>query len=87
MTLKLGVYYSEAATTSTGGVLTLNGGPKDVWIFLSAPRALALTGTNFSVDMTGGADPCNVYWWVAEGVTMTDSDLVGTHPRGRGHHL
>jgi hypothetical protein len=39
-----------------------------------------LTGTNFSVVAQGGAPlACNnVYWQVAEAVTMTDSQFVGT---------
>ncbi|HEY5291724.1 MAG TPA: ice-binding family protein, partial [Burkholderiales bacterium] len=38
----------------------------------------ALTGTNFSVVMAGSGQPCNVYWWVAEAVTMTTSGFQGT---------
>jgi hypothetical protein len=38
----------------------------------------ALTGTNFTVRMTGGGVPCNVTWWVAQAATLTDSTFVGT---------
>ena len=37
-----------------------------------------LTGTNFTVTMSGGGSPCDVYWWVDAGVTMTDSNFRGT---------
>jgi hypothetical protein len=74
-----GVYCFDAAATSTGGTLTLNGGPNDTWLFkIGTSGTGALTGTNFNVVMTGGAVPCNVYWWVAEAATMTDSNFIGT---------
>jgi hypothetical protein len=68
------------------GVLTLNGPSTATWIFkigstLATPPALptgALTGTNFSVVMAGGASACSVTWWVAEAATMTDSNLKGS---------
>jgi hypothetical protein len=28
--------------------------------------------------MAGGGQPGNVTWWVAQGVTMTDSHVIGT---------
>ena len=37
----------------------------------------AFTGTNFSVVLAGGAQACNVTWWVNAAATMTDSDLKG----------
>jgi hypothetical protein len=74
-----GVYCVAAASTTTGGVLTLSGPSNGLWIFkIGTSGTGALTGTNFSVVMEGGGSPCNVYWWVAEGVTMTDSQFVGT---------
>jgi len=58
--------------------LTLVGGPKDTWLFkIGTSGTGALTGTNFTVVMEGGAVPCNVYWWVAEAATMTDSNFKG----------
>jgi hypothetical protein len=80
-TLLPGVYCFDAAATSTGGVLTLNGPSTGLWIFKVGTLGTgALTGTNFSVVTAGGAPvPCaGVYWWVAEGVTMTDSPFAGT---------
>ncbi len=78
-TLSPGVYCVAAASTTTGGVLTLSGPSNGTWIFkIGTSGTGALTGTNFSVVLTNGAQPCNVYWWVAEAATMTDSNFVGT---------
>ncbi len=80
-TLSPGVYCFNAAATSTGHVLTLNGSSTDTWIFkIGTLGTGALTGTNFSVVTPSGAPPpCNnVFWWVAEAATMTDSKFVGT---------
>jgi hypothetical protein len=77
VTLAPGSYYFDAAATLTG-VLTLDGPANGVWIFKVGTLGTgALTGTNFSVVMAGGANACNVTWWVAEAVTMTDSDFQG----------
>jgi hypothetical protein len=79
LTLAPGVYCVAAAATTTGGVLTLDGPSNGVWIFkIGTGGTGALTGTNFSVVMTGGGEPCNVTWWVAEAATLTDSNFVGT---------
>ena len=80
-TLSPGVYCFNAAATSTGHVLTLNGSSTDTWIFkIGTLGTGALTGTNFSVVTPSGAPPpCNnVFWWVAQAATMTDSQFVGT---------
>lgn len=79
LTLSPGVYCVEAASTTTNGMLTLSGPADEIWIFLIGTSGTgALTGTNFSVVMEGGALPCNVYWWVAEAATMTTSNFKGT---------
>ena len=73
-----GVYCFDAAATLTG-TLTLAGSATDTWLFkIGTLGTGALTGTNFSVVMTGGVDPCNVTWWVAQAATMTDSNFIGT---------
>jgi hypothetical protein len=82
VTLPPGVYCTPAALTGTG-VLTLDGGGNTnaVWIFKigsGTPATGALTGTAFSVVMANGGQPCNVFWWVAEAATMTNSNFVGT---------
>ncbi len=74
-----GVYCVDAASTTTNGVLTLTGPSNGVWIFkIGNSGTGALTGTGLSVVMEGGGVPCNVYWWVAEAATMTDSAFNGT---------
>lgn len=78
VTLAPGVYCFDAAATLTG-VLTLQGPSNGVWLFKVGTLGTgALTGTNFSVVMSGGAQPCNVTWWVAEAATMTDANFIGT---------
>jgi len=80
-TLTPGVYCFDAAATSTGGVLTLDGPANGVWVFKVGTLGTgALTGTGFSVVTRAGTPPpCNsVFWWVAQAVTMTDSKFVGT---------
>jgi hypothetical protein len=71
-----GVYCIDAVEKA--GTLTLTGtptgGPNDVWIFLVNG---ALTGTDFSVVMAGGGQPCNVYWEPSAAVTMTTSAFKG----------
>ena len=78
VTLAPGVYCFDAAATLTGQ-LTLDGPSDGIWIFkIGTSGTGALTGTGFSVVMEGGGSPCNVYWWVAEAATMTDSAFKGT---------
>jgi len=78
VTLFPGVYSFDAAAAPTG-VLTLDGPANGIWIFkIGTSGTGALTGDSFSVVMAGGGQPCNVYWWVAEAATMTDSYFVGT---------
>jgi hypothetical protein len=55
-------------------LLTLNGPATAVWTFFVAG---ALTGTNFSVVMAGGGQPCNVFWVPGVAATMTTSTLKG----------
>jgi len=72
------VYCFDAAATLTGQ-LTLDGPANGVWIFkVGTLGSGALTGTNFSVVMSGGGQSCNVYWWVAEAATLTTSNFQGT---------
>ncbi len=78
VTLTPGVYCFDAAAVLTG-TLTLAGPANGIWIFkVGTSGTGALTGTNFSVVMANGAKACNVYWWTAEAVTMTTSNLKGT---------
>jgi hypothetical protein len=67
-----GVYCVSAEAKT--GTLTLTGPSNGVWIFLVNG---ALTGTNFSVVMAGGGQPCNVFWAPTGAATMTTSALKG----------
>ena len=82
-----GVYCVATLSETTGGVLTLRGAATDTWIFkIGTPGSAAyLVGTNFTVQgVTVNGDPwsstCNnnVYWWVADYATLTDSHFLGT---------
>jgi len=57
-------------------VLTLQGGANATWL-IKVPSG-ALTGTNFSVVLAGGAQACNVTWWVDAAATMTTSAFNGS---------
>lgn len=81
LTLVPGVYCSTAAVTFTDTTVTLDaqGDANAVWIFkIGTGGTGALTGTNLSVLLTNGAQPCNVSWWVAEAATLTTSGFQGT---------
>jgi hypothetical protein len=78
VTLTPGVYCFDAAATLTG-TLTLKGPVSGAWLFkIGTSGTGALTGTNFSVVMAGGAQACNVNWWVAQAATLTTSNFQGT---------
>lgn len=83
LTLAPGVYCTDAAVTFTNTTLTLDltaagGDGSGTWIFkIGTLGTGALTGTNFTVNMANGGNPCNVSWWVAEASTMTTSGFQG----------
>ena len=83
LTLAPGVYCNDAAVTFTNTTLTLDptapgGDGSGTWIFkIGTLGTGALTGTNFTVNMANGGDPCNVNWWVAQASTMTTSGFQG----------
>jgi hypothetical protein len=80
LVLPPGVYCVDAASTTTGGSLTLDGSSADTWIFKIGTLGTGdLTVTNFSVVMSSG-ETCNsnVYWSVAEAATLTDSFFIGS---------
>ena len=77
VTLPPGVYCFDNAATLTG-TLTLDGPATGVWLFKIGTSGVgALTATNFSVVLAGGASACNVTWWVEDAGTMTDSNMRG----------
>ncbi len=77
VTLAPGTYCIDDVAKT--GTLTLAGPSTGIWIFKTVGTADgALTGTNFSVVMTGGGQPCNVFWAPIHAVTMTTSVFKGT---------
>jgi len=77
VTLPPGVYCFANAAALTGTV-TLNGPPTGVWLFKVGTSGVgALTATNFSVVLAGGASACNVTWWTEDAGTMTDTNMRG----------
>ena len=79
-----GVYCFDNAATLTG-TLTLSGPSTGVWLFKVGNLGTgALTGTNFTVVMAGGATPCNVTWWVRDASTMNTSNFKGAILAGAG---
>ncbi len=79
LTLTPGVYCNTANVTFTNSTLILKGSANAVWIFKIGTNGTGyLTGTNFSVVMDGGGQPCNVSWWVAQYAAFTTSGFQGT---------
>jgi hypothetical protein len=73
-----GTYCFDAAATLTGAV-TLNGPSNGNWNFFVGSGGLgALTATDFTVNMAGGAVAENVQWSVAGAVTLTRTLFVGS---------
>ncbi|MBC7763699.1 MAG: DUF3494 domain-containing protein [Candidatus Saccharibacteria bacterium] len=74
-TLTPGVY--SGGKQSLTGILTLKGGPNDVFIFQSTETLITESGSR--VSLTGGASECNVFWQVAKSATLNSgSTFVGT---------
>jgi hypothetical protein len=70
--------YCFANTAMLEGTLILDNtdNPGAVWTFLI--RNGTLTASNFSVNMSNGGPAGNVYWWVSDAATLTDSFFQGT---------
>ena len=72
-----GVYSHE--TLGLTGTLTLNAhnDPDAYWVFQAGTTLVA--EVNSAVHLTGGADPCRVFWQVGSSATLkTDTAFVGT---------
>ncbi len=67
-----GVWYSDTATTTFNGTLTLSGGYNDVWVF-QINKDFVFNG---QVVMAGHAQPCHVFWQVG-GMASTTIDNSG----------
>ena len=77
-TLPPGVYCISSFVAETGTTLTLDGPSNGIWIFkIGTGGSGYLEGTNFTVKMQGGGQPCNVYWWVEDYAALTDSVFIG----------
>jgi len=70
--------WTRSGDATFSNTLTLNGSATDVWIF-QINSSLTFTGT---VNLTGGAQACNVYWRIASDATINSggalSKFVGT---------
>ena len=75
LTLSPGVYCFDAAATSTGGVLTLDGPSDGIWIFKAST---SLTPIGGSVVMAGGGQACNVYWQTGTAVSLDNTQFLGS---------
>ena len=74
-TLAPGIYKS-LSTLGITGTLTLDGSATDVWIF-QAGSSLTTAGASV-VNLTGGAQACNVFWQVGSSATLgADSTFKG----------
>lgn len=81
LTLAPGTYTAAGGTFAiTTGNLTLNGGPRDVWVFqMATSLTVGAPGFPRNVTLTGGALPQNVFWQVGSAARIEDQcNMVGT---------
>ena len=74
-----GVYFQASTMNLSGPALTLNAGgnPDAVWIFRAGSDLIV--GPGASVNLTNGAQACNVFWQVASSASLDDgADFIGT---------
>jgi hypothetical protein len=75
LTLVPGVY-TYSSTVSLTGVLTLNGGANDVWVFQIGSTLTTISGSQ--VVLINGAKASNVFWQVGSSATIgTGSTFMG----------
>ncbi len=78
-----GVYCFTAAAALTG-LLTLSGPSNGIWVFrIGTGGSADLTATDFTVQMAGGGQACNVYWKSSQDATVTRGSFLGTILSGR----
>jgi Ice-binding-like len=81
MTLKPNVYCFNTTADLTSGTLTLDGPADGVWIF---QIGTGITTATTNVVMTGGGQPCNVFWetgtaaTIGEGTAFQGNILAGS---------
>jgi Ice-binding-like len=79
-TLTPGVYKSTSSLGLTGTV-TLNGEGDPGAVFIFQVASTLITGSASHVDLTGGAQACNIFWQVGSSATL------GTHSTFAGNVL
>jgi hypothetical protein len=79
-TLTPGVYASSSELNISGPQpLVLDGGGDPDAVFVFGAGSTLVTGSGTSVQLTGGATACNVFWQVTSSTTLgTNSSFVGT---------
>jgi len=78
LTLSPGVYGAGAALTLTG-TLTLDGQGNPNAVFILQAGSTLGTAAGSQVNLTGGAQACNVFWQVGSSATLgASSNLAGT---------
>lgn len=78
VTLKPGVYHSEAGTFKITGTLTLDGDGDTGSVFIFNTQSDLITATSSNVKLIHGARVCNVFWRVGSSATLgTNSTFVG----------
>jgi Ice-binding-like len=77
-TLAPGVYNS-ASSIGLSGALTLNGGGNPNAVFVFQAGSTLTTGSASTINLTNGAQSCNVFWQVGSSATLgTGSTFRGT---------
>ncbi len=77
-TLAPGVYKASSALGLTGTV-TLDAQSDPAAVFIFQAGSTLKTASNSSVNLIGGANPCNVFWQVGSSATIgTTTNFVGT---------
>jgi hypothetical protein len=76
-TLTQGVYQVPSGITNLTGDLTLNGDADSVFIFHMTSTLITDTGSR--IVLTGGVQPCHVFWKVDSSATFNDTtSFIGT---------
>jgi molybdopterin-binding protein len=76
-TLAPGVYKWSTGVSINSGIVTLDGGANDVWIFQIAGGITQASATR--INLTGGAQAKNVFWQAADTVAIgTGAHFEGT---------
>jgi cytoskeletal protein CcmA (bactofilin family) len=77
VTFDAGVYHATTLSTAAADIITLRGGPSDIFIFQSA--STLVIGANTQIKLIGGACADNVFWSLGSAATIgADSDFIGT---------